>query len=423
MLLRLRSGLMLDNRRVMAFMVYNALFHIGLFGIADVVLNFYFVSLGYDVGTIAMLQSLPRLGGFLMSIPMGLVTARFGTYRVMLFSTLGCAFSFALLVFFPSLWIIAVSRFVNGFAHGAQQIAITPLMGALVDKTQHTRFFAYHNVVSMGAMSFGSFIGGSVPALMVMLFAPVIPAVSAGDTQSSFAYGAALLVSGIVVAISALTFIPVGEVVAAEEVTIVADIPEKPKHSPIPWRLLMLMALPMLPFGFTGGLTFPFYNLFFRTQFGISDQLIGTILSVGWMGMAVVPLANGFWEKHLGRVRAISFLMSVGAVGFLALAAAPSLMGSAFAFVIAISFRNTMQPLFQPLLMSYLPVSLHSVVSSVSIIFWNIGWLTATSISGYLQTTFGYKTIMEVVAVGVLFIAISVIIIFQRKSMAMLQPG
>ncbi len=47
-----------ERRGTLWFLLYGAIFHIGLFGIADVILNFYFVSLGYDTQTISALQSL-----------------------------------------------------------------------------------------------------------------------------------------------------------------------------------------------------------------------------------------------------------------------------------------------------------------------------------------------------------------------------
>lgn len=423
MFLLLKSGLMLDNRRVLFFMLYNALLHVGMLGIADVVLNFYFVSLGYDLTTIALLQSVPRLGGFLTSIPMGLVTAKVGPYRVMLYSTLGCALSFIVMVLFPQLWIIVGSRFLLGFFYGAQQIALAPLMGALVESARHTHFFAYHNVVSMFSMSFGSFIGGIMPALLVTSLAPLVPAAAASDAQSPFAYGAALILAAILIALSVLTFVPVREASASERESFTPDTGTETKRPPIPWRLLLLMTFPMIPFGFTGGLTFPFFNLFFRTQFDINDQVIGIILSIGWMGMAFVPMVNSTLEKRFGHARALGVTMAVASVGFLWLSLAPSFAWSVLGFVIAISFRNTMQPLFQPLLISRLPSSLHSVVSSVSNVMWNIGWLTATILSSVLQTMIGFRAIMTVVAIGTLFTGFCIVFIFQHRMKTQLQAG
>ena len=38
------------NGQVLLFLCHSLLFHIGLLGIADILLNFYLVSIGYDTG-------------------------------------------------------------------------------------------------------------------------------------------------------------------------------------------------------------------------------------------------------------------------------------------------------------------------------------------------------------------------------------
>jgi MFS family permease len=182
-----------------------------------------------------------------------------------------------------------------------------------------------------------------------------------------------------------------------------------------PWGYLLVIMLPMLFFGFTGGLTFPFYNLFFRERFGSSDQLVGTILSIGWLGMALIPLANPWWEKRFGRANALGLTMIIAAVAFMGLAVAPTLPLSVTAFTIAISFRNVMQPLFQPLVLDHLPVQLHNTASGMGMVLWSVGWFAATAISGFLQKAVGFGVIMQIVAVGVLFTGVLVVLIFRNR--------
>ena len=80
---RLPPGL---NRRVLLFLCHSLLFHIALLGIADILLNFYLVSIGFDGQTIALLQSLPRLSGFLIGLPIGLFADRIGNRRLIMLS-------------------------------------------------------------------------------------------------------------------------------------------------------------------------------------------------------------------------------------------------------------------------------------------------------------------------------------------------
>ncbi len=406
------------RRDAALFLLYSAVFHVGFLGVVDVVLNFYFVSLGHDPETIGLLQSLPRLAGFVTSIPISLCANRFGAYRVMLVATIGCALSMGLLVVSPVLPVLALSRFLMGFTYGAQQIAVAPLMMTLVERAARTQFFALHNVISMAAGAFGNFIGGRLPALLIVVAAGIVPAASTASAQTPFAYGAALAVAAVITLLSVIPFLFLRHR-SAVAVSRAPSLGGKPARTP--WRHLVVIALPMLVFGFTGGLTFPFYNLFFRSQFALPDDAVGTILSIGWLGMAFIPLLNPWWERRFGRVGALAITMTIASAGFFVLAIAPTLAFSVVAFAVGISFRNTMQPLYQPLVLDSLPADAHNNASGMSMVLWNIGWFGATAASGFLQAAYGFDLIMLLVAIGVLITGGMILLIF-RKTRAS-EPG
>lgn len=400
------------RRDAALFMLYSAVFHIGFFGIVDVVLNFYFVSLGHEPETIGLLQSLPRLAGFVTSIPVSLLANRFGAYRVILFASIGCSLSMLLLVSSPALGVLALARFLMGFTYGAQQIAVAPLMMTLVEKAARTQFFALHNVVSMTAGAVGNFIGGFLPAIIVAAAVGVVPAAATANAQTPFAYGTALAIAALLTLVSVVPFLFVQRRHAVAVTAPALGLGDKPARTP--WRHLIYLALPMLVFGFTGGLTFPFYNLFFRQQFALPDDAVGTILSIGWLGMAFIPMLNPVLERWLGRVGALALTLGIAGVGFLVLGVAPTLALSVVAFVIGSSFRNSMQPLYQPLVLDSLPPDAHNNASGMSMVLWNIGWFGATATSGFLQARFGFGLIMLLVAVGVFVTSAMVLYIFRN---------
>jgi len=397
------------NRQVTLFLIYSALFHIGFLGIPDVILNFYFVSLGYSPETIGLLQSLPRVGGLLTGLPVGLLANRIGARRIISYSTLGVASTFALLAIWPTLPMLGLSRFLLGFFYGANQIATVPLMVTLTDRGHGTHVFSYHNVVSMGATAAGSVIGGFLPQVIAGLFPDYTRIEGLPGPQTPFAYGAALVFAGLVVLSSAIPLHWLGFPTAALRTGI------RSVSANVPWTQLMILSVPLLLFGVSGGLTFPFYNLFFRTTFRVSDETVGTILSIGWLAMGLVPLANPWWDRRFGRAWALGITLSIAALAFLGLGFAPTLGLSVAAYAVAASTRNTMQPLFQPLLMDSLPPELHNIASSVGLVLWNIGWFAATAISGTWQVAFGFRFIMLVVAGCVFANAISVVFIFRRR--------
>lgn len=404
-------GLLPRDREVWLFLLYSAALHIGYFGVADVVLNFYFVSLGHDSATIGVLQSQPRLAGLLTSIPIGLLANRTGVHRMLIISTVGIVVSMLLEIVFPSLAMLVIAQFLVGVFYGGQQIAVAPMMVTLVPPERRTRFFAVHNVIAMATMAAGSFIGGYLPAIVVSATGRGVPAVDPAAAQTPFAYGSTIVIGAILILIG---LIPFWFVRSGRKPRKVAHVAEPPRV-PVPWRKLTVMTLPMLGFGFTGGLTFPFYNLFFRTQFGVPDDGVGTILSIGWFGMALIPMFNPWWERRYGRAWSLGILLSLAAVAFQIMAVASTLALCVIAFVFAISFRNCMQPLFQPLTLDHLPSELHNNVSSMSMVMWNVGWYVATLISGWLQQTYGFDVVYTIVAVGVFATGASVVAIFHRR--------
>ncbi len=392
------------NRQVTLFMLYSAIYQMGMFGITDAVLNFYFVSLGYETNTIGFLQAVPRIGGLITGVPLALLADRIGVRRITIWSMIGAGLTYFTLFAFPSLEMLATSRFLHGVFYGAAYVVATPLMMMLVERRHQTHLFAYYNLITMGATAVRSFVGGQLPTWIVGA------AQNGAGAQSPFAYGMALVIAGILVFISIPPLLRLAELRPAEA------RPTGTTRAPIPWLKLTRLSLPFLSFGFTGGLTFPFYNLFFRQTFDISDQLVGTILSLGWFGMALITLANPWLDRRWGRVHALGMTMTIGALAFAALSLAPGLAFSVVAFVIAISVRNTMTPLFQPLMMENIPPWLHNSASSVGFILWSLGWFVASSVSGHWQSQYGYGFIMQVVAVGVFLTGVCIVLIFRRRT-------
>ncbi|MEL6150106.1 MAG: MFS transporter [Chloroflexota bacterium] len=398
------------NRNVLIFFVHSGLIHIGLLGISDVLLNFYYVSLGYGPGVVGILQSLPRLGGFITGLPVGLVANRLGKRRILIISNIGIAASLLLLVLFPNLLLLGVSRFLLGFFYGAGQIVTPPYMATLTAKKEHTHQFAYHNLISMTSVSLGSIIGGYLP-LLVAQSMQLEGTAQFPPEQTTTAYMVALAIAAVVVFLGTLPMFSL----PYEQATPARELAPDEKPDAVPWGTLLLYSVPLLFFGITGGLTFPFYNLFFRESFALTDATVGNILALGWLGMALVPLLNPMLERRIGRAWSLGVLMAIAAVGFFGLAASGTLLAAVPFYLIGIAVRNTMQPLFQPLVMNVLPEKLHNINSSVGLVVWNIGWFSSTASYGWLLPAVGYSGMMVIVAVGVIGTGISVVMIFSAR--------
>ena len=398
------------NRQVLLFLFHSLLFHVGSLGIADVLFNFYLVSIGYDAETIGLFQALPRFGGFLIGLPIGLTANRAGNRRVIIISTGGIAVCIALTVLAPTPFLIAASRFFWGACFGAGQVVKPPFMVTLTPPSEHTAQFSYHNLVSMIAVSIGSALGGFIPALVGRAFAIQGGGLSPGETPA--AYQAAILMAAFAVLLSVLPLFWLQDNSAKDD----GSAPAKSRRLvAIPWLRILRLAFPLFVFGISGGLTFPFFNLFFRDRFGMMDSAVGGVIGLGWFIMGIAPLMNPFWETRMGRATALTALMAVSSIAFVGLGMSQTIIIAVVFYALAIGLRNTMQPLFQPLLMASLPVQFHNIASSVGLVLWNIGWFGAAMSFGYLRAALGYPNIMLIAAFFVLLNGASIYLIHRRS--------
>ena len=304
----------------------------------------------------------------------------------------------------PHFLVIAVSRFCWGACFGANQVVKSPFMVTLTDRSEHTAQFAYHNLVSMIAVALGSAVGGLLPILMSQLLS-IEAAGALQPEQMPLAYRAGIVAASLLLLLSMLPILALKNRPAAD-----AD-PRRNRprlNAGAPWRRIMRLAFPLLVFGLSGGLTFPFFNLIFRDLFGISDSAIGGVIGLGWLAMGLLPLLNPVWEARMGRAGALTALMFASALAFVGFSLSQVLTVAVVFYVVAIGIRNTMQPLFQPLLMDSLDAAYHNLASSIGLVFWNIGWFASTLAFGWLQAGIGTRHIMLLVAVLVLLNGLSI---------------
>ncbi len=399
------------NGQVLLYLCHSLFFHIGLLGIADILLNFYLVSIGYDAETIGLLQSLPRLSGFMVGLPIGWIANRVGNRRLIALSTCGLALSVAATAFTQSLPILVISRFCWGACFGANQVVKAPFMVTLTHRSEHTAQFSYHNLVSMLAVALGSLLGGFLP-ILVSEVAVLDGTGAVRPEEMPLAYQGGIVIAALVILLSVLPLLFLRGDSASSDAT---ETRNRLSLRFVPWRSILRLTFPLFVFGISGGLTFPFFNLFFRDVFGITDSAVGSVIGLGWLVMGIMPMLNPFWEARMGRALALTALMVASAIAFVGLSLSSALLVAVVFYVMAIGIRNTMQPLFQPLLMDSLNENFHNIASSVGLVLWNLGWFGSTLSFGLLQATIGYRNIMLVVAFFVLMNGLSIRLSAQKR--------
>lgn len=405
------------NRPIVLFLLHTAIAQIGLYGITDVILNFYFVSLGYQSETIGILQGLGRLGGTITGIPLGLLADRIGARKVIIICMIGVAVSYVPLVFVPTLPMLILGRLIFGGAFGAVFLASSPLMITLSRPEHRTRVFSMFSIAGLSATALGSALGGFLPSLVVK-FMP-LSAIPEGipPEQSIPAYSASLAIAGLLCVVSITPLLLFRDPPPA---THPDGTPKTGRGSVRTTSLrdvmrMVYLSLPMVIFGITAGFTFPFYNLLFRVQFSLSDNVVGTILGFGWLIMGVSTILAVGADRRWGRVRASLVVMITAGCAFFVLGGAQTLWLGIIAFVVAVSVRNLLVPLYQPLYMESFAQENHNIASALNSILWNGGWFAASAVGGSLIHHNGFGTLLALVGTGVILTGVSIFLIFRKR--------
>jgi MFS family permease len=398
------------SRNILLFLAFSALIDMGIYGVMDVLLNFFYRSLGFDLAQISVLQGSQRLGGLLFSLPAGLLITWIGARRtLMLTGTLLAASMFAMTLGDSFAWQYG-ARIVMGAMYTTFFIASIPLVAMLVKRDRYTSVFSLQFIAVSIAIALANSIGGSLPTLLSGAF----PAL--GSAESTGAYGASLWIAAGIVALSLvpLTLLPKAQATTPSL--------EKPARTPAPWSAILLMSVPMLIFGMGAGLSIPYYNLFFRDTFDLPDAVIGNIFTFGSLSMMVITLIVPFTARRLGQVKALNAAMLATTAAFFLLSLSPSIAPTILFYGLALGFRNTMSPLYNPLLLDYIREEHHGLVSSMTTGAWSLGFFVITFFSGSWVEQYGYPFLFQITAATTLITGVSALFIFQALRGMRLAP-
>lgn len=388
------------SRNVALFIVATALIDVGVYGLMDVFLNFYYRSLGFDLATTSVINGSQRLGALLFSLPAGILVTRLGARRTFMIAALMITAGMVGMTLAPGFaWQYGV-RVLMGAGYTTVFIASLPMVGALVTSDEYTSVFSLQFIVVALGISIANTIGGSLPMLMSSL----LPAL--GGAESTGAYAASLLVAAVSVAASLLVLVRLPQPAR----TMLGD--SQRVRTRTPWGAILLMSVPMLIFGMGAGLSIPYYNLFFRDTFGLPDSEIGQIFSLGSLAMLLITLGIPRLARRLGQINALVVAMLITTAAFSFLSLTPGLPLTILFYALALAARNTMSPLYNPLLLDHVQEDHVGMVSGMSTGAWSLGFFAITLFAGGWVELYGYPFLFQVTAATTLVTGIASLVIF-----------
>jgi MFS family permease len=378
--------------------VWRVLAHSLLFGlaasVADLLFNFYLVSLGYAADAAGLLSTVYRGAGVVLGIPFGLLIDRAGARRSLLGGVLLFSGGWALVLLSRSLEVLMAAYFLVGAANILTLTAVVPLLTGITSDAERPSVFGFNASAALLIGLLGSALGGVLPALASGMLAV--------GPQDTAAYRLAL---ASVVVLGLLSLLPVLRLAEERQrpsaAAVIAPV------TPLPRRTLLRLALPSLLLGAGGGLFLPFQNLFFRQEFGLSDAAVGVMLAWGAAGMGLGALLGGPTSARLGLKRA-AWLLRLCCAPAMLLVAAPLLLPAAAGFFGRGLFVAASYPLNDALVMQSTSARQRGAAVSLMSVMWSLGWAACSAVSGLVQVRYGFGPVIAVAALAYLLSAVAI---------------
>jgi MFS family permease len=305
-------------------------------GIYRLIFNFYILSLGFDEKLVGNLVTASSLTALIFALPMGYLADILGRKASLLIAAALISISIGMMVIWPIPLIFFAMNILSGIGQSLAAVTMSPFLMENSREYERTYLFSFGSGIQMVAASIGNWIGGYLPTW--------VAGVRGVDPVSSQAYGGTILVVAIALAIGILplALIKMPRLDYGER-TIFAPFSYAAKN---PVKLTKLI-LPMLITSIGAGLIMPFMNVFFRIQYGQSDQVIGMLFAWGSLAMGLGLLAAPPLADRMGKIQLVVISQGLSIPFLILLGFSPLFWVSAIAYYIRVALMNMSSPVYQ----------------------------------------------------------------------------
>lgn len=372
---------------VWRMLIYSMIFGIGM-SFFDVLFSFYLISMDFGIEMAGILSTTARVAGLVVGIPAGMVIDRIGARRTLIISVIAYVAALVLVLHAPTaVWLI-VFQFVAGSAWSIVATATVPLLISVTNHALQTTVIGLNEAAVSAISLVGSIVAGILPSMLATMMDV--------DLQSAPAYrgalfiGAAIVLMAVIPVARALTPAPQSNAPGPTGDTRTAD--DYPTRTT--WQLVQY-ALASMTLGFGGGLFLPFQSLFFRTEFGLSDAMVGSIVAFNGISLGIGALVMGrlVGQRDLRTWGMIARMMGAPAMLLMAVPILPvAFVGycvRGFAVGASVSTNDV-------LVMRLAGPRQRGLMSSIMTVLWSSGWAIAAIASGFLQKSYGFGPILVV---------------------------
>lgn len=365
------------------------------FSVWELFFNLYILSLGFNNDLLGLIRSATPTAALVLGLPLGLLSDRIGRKTSMV---IGLSVGFVGM-FMQVHLVNPILIFIFGLIQGAGIMLFTvsrpPFIMAASKKENQAMIFSLSFGLLTLASMIGNLIAGQVPALVENWI---------GYPRGSAASYQWVITAGIIFASTAL--IPtllIKEHKANDKdrgTTIsIRKLLRKLANRPVVRQLALINLIT----GFGAAILIPYLNVFLRSKFNISDNLLGLIFSLAalmvFTGSMITPWLVKITHSRIiptvtTQATSIVFLFTLGFSPFLWLAA------------VSLLLRNVLMQMSSPLIENFAMLvsepQEQGVISSIRGMGWQTGQAVGIFISGLVQTRFGFSPLF--ITTGILYI-------------------
>jgi MFS family permease len=375
------------RRNMWLFLLACLLAFVGI-GVQGVILNLYFLSVGYreDFLGFFSLANTAGIGG--AALIAGGLSNRLGPRKTMIGAIAVFGASSAALVASTDESVLFVLAILNGtsLAHIFVPTATYVMDNAEPDErsTAYAAFFASQ----AAALVIGSYLGGVMPGV-------VTP--ESGEGREGYLL-TLLLGAGLAFLGSAPLFFADDTKAGGSQATRIDSVPgslqRRQMYRDVRWMLgsNFMIAVSM-------GVVIPFLNVFFSKQLAATTGEIGTVFAIGSGAMVIASLIGPGLARRFGIVPTIVLGRMLTGPVFLAMAFSASIPVGAGFYVLRTLFTNVTWPVDNAFTMELVRPDYRATLAGYRSATWNLAWAIASGLGGLMIVQFGFTSIFATAAV------------------------
>lgn len=256
------------NRNVQSFFLYGISINAGM-ALFSLLYNLYLLRLSHQEDFIGQVASMAPLATGLLALPIGVLSDRFGRKPFLVASGLLLTISQLGLCLVTAPTALLAFSFIGGVATSFIWVNHVPFLSDNAHPSRRAEALAIWSALQVMIRMLLSLAGGFMPGIMAYFLG------TSTDMPEPFRYSLLLGAACSLVAVLPLLRIPGGQTGHQQPADAQRDAPAEDGSAP--WRIFAAIAALSGTRGFSMGLTYPFFNVFFEEELHVGPAMIGAI--------------------------------------------------------------------------------------------------------------------------------------------------